>query len=120
MTANHEREIRTMTETRPLYTIAREIRADWRKPNFAAAPYLRAMADLDSIDDAYGHDAGRGIVSYFLANASTWRGPVARAIKAELKDMLKGRSTAATRKGAATRRGVDGRDRCQHCGGENH
>jgi len=74
---------------RPLSTIAREIRADWRPVNYAAAPYLSAMSGLDAITDTYGCDSGRGVVAYFLSNASTWRGPVARRIKAELKEMLK-------------------------------
>ena len=31
------------------------------------------------------YDSGRSIVRYFLGNAGTWRGDVAKAIKAELK-----------------------------------
>lgn len=41
------------------------------------------------MDDKYGADDARGIVLYFLSNATAWRGPVARAVKAELKGMLK-------------------------------
>lgn len=78
------------TGPRPLYTIARAIRADWKKVYFGAVPYLDAMRSLDSISDSYGCDDARSIVLYFLANASTWRGPVAKAIKAELKEMVKG------------------------------
>ena len=74
--------------SRPLNLIAREIRQDWKKVNYAAVPYLRAMSDLDGVGDAYGHDTGRSVVLYFLANAGTWRGPVAKAIKVELKGML--------------------------------
>lgn len=63
--------------------------ADWgERVYFGAEPYLSAMLTLDSIDDAYGFDRGRDVVAYFLANASTWRGPVARAVKAELKRRL--------------------------------
>jgi hypothetical protein len=40
---------------------------------------------LESIEDPYGADSGDMIVRYFLGNATTWRGPVARTIKAELK-----------------------------------
>lgn len=78
-----------MTAHRPLGRIAREIRANWEQPYFGAVPYLIAMLELDSIDDSCGHDSGRVIVNYFLANASTWRGPKAREIKTELKNILK-------------------------------
>lgn len=66
---------------------------DWRERSksgiyFGAEPYLAAMMALDSIDDAYGADSGESVVAYFLANATTWRGPVARAVKAELKRRL--------------------------------
>ena len=73
---------------RPLYTIARDIRSDWTKVNYAAKPYLDAMSSLSSINDAFYHDSGKSVVRYFLSNASTWRGDMAKAIKAELKAML--------------------------------
>ena len=69
--------------------IARLIRRDWKKVYFGAVPYLDAMSQLDSIDDKYMFDDGRSVVAYFLANANTWRGPVAKAVKAELKRRLK-------------------------------
>jgi len=72
---------------RSISTIAREIRADWTKPYFGAVPYLQAMHSLDSIDDDYYEDSGKSVVLYFLANASTWKGEKARAIKAELKKL---------------------------------
>jgi hypothetical protein len=72
---------------RPLHVIAREIVADWKKPYFGAVPYIRAMETLHSITANYGADDGKSIVLYFLANATTWRGDVARKIKAELKAM---------------------------------
>ena len=75
-------------QTRPLYTIAYEIRQDWKNVNYAAAPYLNAMADMVSINDTYGHDSAHMVVRYFLANASSWRGEKAREIKAELRAML--------------------------------
>lgn len=73
---------------RALYDIAREIRSDWRKVNFAAVPYLDAMSTLGHVSDAFGYDSGDSIVRYFLSNATTWRGDVARRVKAELKAML--------------------------------
>ena len=81
---------KTMATTRPLHEIAREIRKDWgAKVNFAAKPYLDAMATLNTIDDNYGWDSGKMIVLYFLGNASTWRGETAKRIKTELKAMAK-------------------------------
>lgn len=78
------------SEKRSLSTIAAEIRKDWgSKVNFAAKPYLSAMAGLDSIDDQYGYDDARSIVLYFLSNASSWRGDTAKRVKAELKAMAK-------------------------------
>lgn len=70
---------------RPLNAIAEEIIRDWKKPYFAAVPYMQAMRTLVTINDAYGADSARGIVLYFLSNAQTWRGEVAKRIKAELK-----------------------------------
>jgi len=73
---------------RSLETIARDIRVDWKDVNFAAKPYLEAMRSLGCVDDNFGYEDGRSIILYFLSNASTWRGPTAAAIKAELKSML--------------------------------
>jgi hypothetical protein len=78
-----------MSEPRPLSTIAREIRLDWKNVYFGAVPYLQAMGQLDKVTDQYGMDDGKGIVLYFLSNATTWRGLVAKRIKAELKEMVK-------------------------------
>lgn len=74
---------------RPLFTIAHEIRKDWKNVSPYAAPYLQAMSCLNSVDDHYIMDSGRSIVSYFLANAGGWRGETAKKIKAELKAMVK-------------------------------
>ncbi len=77
-----------MSQVRPLYVIAREIRQNWAKVNFAAAPYLDAMGSLDKVTDNYYADSGKSIVRYFLANAGSFRGDAARRLKAELKAML--------------------------------
>jgi hypothetical protein len=75
-----------MTNTkRSIATIAREIRGDWRNVNFGAVPYLDAMDSLDSIHDMYGCDSAKSVILYFLSNANSWRGDVARRIKKELK-----------------------------------
>lgn len=77
-----------MTRPRSIHAIARETSTDWRRVNYAAKPYLDAMHTLNSIDDDYGWDSGRSIVAYFLSNASSWRGEVARRVKKELNTML--------------------------------
>ena len=77
-------------QNRSLSTIAREIRADWKKPYFGAVPYLDAMLSLDSIDDEYYYDSAETIVIYFLSNAATYRGETAKRIKLELKSILAG------------------------------
>ena len=79
---------------RPLSTIATEILKDiedgnWSKSAaFYAAPYLRAMRELNAITDHYLLDSGKSVVRYFLSNAATWRGETARRIKDELRGML--------------------------------
>lgn len=75
----------TIATARPLYIIARDIRKAWKNVYFGAVPYLQAMAQLDSIKDNYGDDSAKSIVIYFLSNAATWRGPIAKEIKIELK-----------------------------------
>ncbi len=74
---------------RTLNEIACEIYDNWEKVNYAAKPYLEAMSDLQSINDTYGCDSAESVVRYFLCNAGTWRGPVAKRIKSELKGMVK-------------------------------
>lgn len=71
--------------------IASVIRKQWKSVNFAAKPYLDAMMGMEKIDDTYGDDQGRSIVSYFLGNASQFRGPEAKVIKAELSRRVKSR-----------------------------
>jgi hypothetical protein len=74
---------------RPIYVIAAEIRRDWKKINYAAKPYLEAMACLNNINSTYVAEDAKSIILYFLSNASTWRGDTAKRIKAELKEMAK-------------------------------
>jgi len=71
-----------------LRQLAVEIIRNWKNIYFGARPYIAAMMELNSVDDMYGVEDGRTIVMYFLSNASTWRGPEARAIKAELKKRI--------------------------------
>ena len=79
-----------MSNHRPLYEIALEIRKDWGvKLSPHAKPYIDAMRQLNRISEMYYADDARDIVCRFLCNAQTWRGPVARKVKAELNAMLK-------------------------------
>ena len=88
---NHKTERRSTIADAPrsLSTIAKEIVVDWKPMYFGAVPYVNALLSLSSVTDTYGADSARSIVNYFLANAQTWRGPKARAIKEELKGMLR-------------------------------
>ena len=68
--------------------IAKLIIKDWKIVNYAAKPYLMAMNELKTINDKVGFDNGASIVRYFLSNASSYRGDVARAVKIELRKRL--------------------------------
>lgn len=76
-------------QIRPLFEIAREIQKDWKNVYFGAVPYLEAMRELTNIGQDYYQDSGKSVVLYFLANAGTWKGEVARRVKAELKGLAK-------------------------------
>lgn len=78
-----------MSEQRSVSAIALEVSRDWKKVNYGAVPYLDAMFSLNTVDDDYGFDSGRSVVAYFLANAQTWKGEVARRVKKELKGMIR-------------------------------
>ncbi len=77
------------TTVRSIRSIANEINLEWSRlgkgVNYAAKPYLEAMFSLDKITDSYGCDDGKSVVLYFLSNATTFRGPDAKRLKAELK-----------------------------------
>jgi hypothetical protein len=72
-----------------LSEVARVVRDDWKNVYFGAVPYLDAMSTMDSIKDNFLADKGTHIVNYFLGNAQTWRGPVARIVKKELTKRVK-------------------------------
>lgn len=76
-------------ENKTIAEIAAIIRKDWEKVNYAAKPYLEAMGSLESVRSSFGFDSGKNIVLYFLSNASTWRGEIAKAVKLELKNRCK-------------------------------
>ena len=70
---------------RTINEVAYEIKRVWKKPSIHARPYLNAMCQVH--DGMYGHDDARGIVCYFLSNASGFRGADARRLKKELKQI---------------------------------
>jgi hypothetical protein len=78
-----------LCQHRPLRVIANDIRDHWTNVYFGAVPYLRAMGWLDDMTDMFVDDDAETVVIYFLSNATGWRGPDARRIKAELNEMLK-------------------------------
>ena len=69
--------------------IAHAIAKDWKNISPYAKDYLDAMKEIRDIEGAYYADSAKGVVLYFLANASTYRGDNARAYKALLKGMVK-------------------------------
>lgn len=78
---------------RLLSTIAREIMGSpWYRSDSSiyARDYIQAMELIHKITDRYFADTAESVVRYALSNMTTWRGDQARAIKAELKDLLKG------------------------------
>jgi hypothetical protein len=73
---------------RALFLIAREIEREWQRPSAYALPYIRAMRSLNDVDDYFVNDPASDIVARFLCNAGSWRGDVARRVKAELKSLI--------------------------------
>lgn len=69
--------------------IADLVAKDWKNVNYAAKPYLSAMFSMTNISDNYGMDSGTSIVCYFLANANSWKGDVAREVKKELNRRIR-------------------------------
>lgn len=53
-----------------------------------ALPYLKAMLELDSINDFYGNESAYSIVSYFLANSAKYKGNLAKEYKKKLKKLV--------------------------------
>lgn len=78
-----------MKPHRKIKEIAFDIFTDWDKPSNCAMPYLEAMMSLNDITDNYYSDSAKMIVTYFLSNASKYKGDKARWYKRELKEMMK-------------------------------
>lgn len=71
--------------SKSIHGLALIVKADWKKPYFGAVPYIEAMMQIYHDDEKYGMDDAKSICTYFLANATTWRGHSARMVKAEIK-----------------------------------
>jgi hypothetical protein len=85
--------------SRKLWEIAADIIADlklqagpgnWTVKYYGAVPYLNAMRELGSVSENFGMDSGKSMVLYAMSNLGKWRGERARALKAELKGLLRG------------------------------
>jgi hypothetical protein len=75
---------------RSLKEIAAEIECDWNdKIDPAAKRYLNELCKLEVPAERFYADSGIAVVAYFLASAKKWRGPVARRIKLELKEIVR-------------------------------
>lgn len=74
---------------RTLREIAAEIDANWPViNNGAASKALGFMRTMGFITDPFHADPnGYAVVGSFLGNAIGWRGPVARRVKTELREM---------------------------------
>lgn len=81
---------------RKISEIANEIVANKQTVGYAAQPYLEAMTQITGLDENFGADSATSVIMYFLGNAAAWKGPLARSIKEELRQMLK--AHAATKK----------------------
>lgn len=70
--------------------IMQEIEKLWANPYFGAVPYIEALKTLDTSDKkaSYLFEKAESLVPYLLCNMSTFRGPDARRIKAELKSLI--------------------------------
>jgi len=72
-----------------LSQISQLVYKDWKSVNYGAKPYLEAMSSLQNVSDMYFQDSGTSIVAYFLSNATSWRGDVAKAVKKELQRRIR-------------------------------
>ncbi len=81
------RKLEIIRQTSSPFVLAAITREFWLKPYFGIEPYLDAMATMMSFQDDYGQESGKSIGRYFLANATTFKGPIARAIKARIQEL---------------------------------
>lgn len=65
--------------------ISRDLQSQGKEVPYNLVPYLDALRQMDSADDVYGVESGKSIIAYALSNMTSYKGPTARAVKAELK-----------------------------------
>ena len=81
-------DVREPDAPRALSVIAAEIKKDWATPTFTAGTYLHSMHFMNDVEERNSGQDGCTIVRGFLKNASLWKGPVARRVKRELKELI--------------------------------
>ena len=71
-----------------LQGLARAVREDWDTINPTADAYLEAIEEsgAQTPADPVGVETAEAQVCYFLEQAGGWKGPRARAVKAELRE----------------------------------
>lgn len=75
-----------------IYEIASVIINSWDRQKQLQSDawlYLNAMCYLENITDYYGDDSAKEIVLRFCLNCTTYRGEIAKLVKAELKRRCK-------------------------------
>jgi hypothetical protein len=80
--------VKIKRKMRLIKEVAKDIAHNWTNVCPYAKPYLQAMLHLNKITDKYYLDDASSVIRYFLANANTYRGEMARKHKAELKEIL--------------------------------
>lgn len=85
---SQEEAMATVLKQSSIRAIADFITSNWHPVYYGAVPYLDAMKDMEFITDPVINDTGESVVRYFLGNAKSWRGPIAQAVKAELRSRL--------------------------------
>lgn len=74
---------------RKIHEIAAEIEQLWKNVSPTARPYLSEMHNLEDKFSWVGCDGAQSIVTYFICNASGFKGPDARRIKQELRSIIR-------------------------------
>ena len=62
---------------------------NWNNMPLNAYRYVEAMFQLDNINESFNNETGVEIISYFLANAKSWQGDVAKDVKQYLNNLIK-------------------------------
>lgn len=77
-------------EKMTLSQISDLISNSWNNMPEKAYCYVEAMSQIESLEDKYGdYETGLEIVSYFLTNAKTWQGNIAKNVKQHLNNLIR-------------------------------